>query len=198
MGKIIHGNRNFGYVPIVDNEGVKSFGTPVMLPGLVSVDMSVSQDDTTIYADNVEWCVGKGAKVREITAAFRYIPSAYLSYLGFKAMDNGGFTDTGIFPNHAIFFETGGEDCDTGETARKLHFIYSVKASEPSQESSTDEESIEAQELEVEYTAQTSDIAVDSDNEGVQYFFIERTAENAKLYDSFTTAIITPTSEIPE
>ena len=75
--------------------------------------------------------------------------------------------------------------------------MYNVKASEPNVESQTDEEDVEAQELEVSYNAQTSDFVRDIDGEGVQYFFIERTDENASLYDSFVNAIIMPTSEVP-
>ena len=197
MGKIIHGNKNFGFAPIIDNEGTKSFGTPTLIPGLVNTTIEVEQDDTNVYADDDVWCVAKGAKVRTAEAAFRYIPATYLQYLGFKQADNGGYSDTGVFANHCIFFETGGEDCDTGTTARKLHFLYNVKASEPNTESQTDEEEVEAQELSVSYTAQTSDFVKDADNVGVQYFFIERTEENAKLYDTFANAIILPTSEIP-
>ena len=197
MGKIIHGNKNFGFAPIVDNEGVKSFGVPQLIPGLVSATVEVDQENTNIYADDDVYCVTKGAKIRTATASFRYIPAAYLPYLGFKQADNGGFSDTGLFANHAIFFETGGEDCDTGVTAKKLHFLYNVKASEPNVESQTDEEDVEAQELEVSYNAQTSDFVRDIDGEGVQYFFIERTDENASLYDSFVNAIIMPTSEVP-
>lgn len=198
MGRIIHGNKNFGFAPIVTENDVKTFGTPTMIKGLVSVSIEVEQEDTNIYADDDVYCVSKGAKVRTATAAFRNIPAAYATYLGFKATDNGGFTDTGIFPSHCIFFETGGEDCDTGEKVKTLHFLYNVKASEPTQESSTDEEEVEAQELEVEYSATTSDFVVDADNEGVQYFFIERTPANYKLYDTFTSAVILPTSVVPQ
>lgn len=194
MGRIIHGNKNFGYAPIVVTDDVKSFGTPTMIKGLVSVSIEVEQEDTNIYADNEVFCVAKGAKVRTATAAFRNIPATYAQYLGFKATENGGFTDTGVFASHCIFFETGGEDCDTGEKVRRLHFLYNVKASEPTQESTTDEEEVEAQELEVNYTASTSDFVVDVDNEGVQYFFIDRTPANADLYDSFVSAVILPTS----
>lgn len=198
MGQIIHGNKNFGFAQILNNEGVKSFGTPVMIPGLVSATIEVEQEDTQIYADDTVYCVAKGAKIRTADVTFRNIPSAYATFLGFKSTANGGFTDTGIFPNHCIFFETGGENCEDGTKSRRLHFLYNVKASEPTQESTTDEEEVEAAELEVNYTAAESDFVADADGDAVQYFYIDRTEQNAKLYDTFKSAIITPTAEIPQ
>lgn len=197
MGKIIHGNKNFGFAPIISEQDVRSFGTPVMVPGLINATIEVDQEDTTIYADDASYCVVKGAKVRTATVAFRNIPAAYASYLGFKPTDNGGFTDTGTFATHCIFFETNEEDCEDGSSNPTLHYLYAVKGSEPTQESSTDEEEVEAAEIEVEYSAATSSFVVDVDNEYVQYFKITRTAENAALYDTFKTAVILPTSEVP-
>lgn len=197
MGKIIHGNKNFGFAPIVTTEDVKSFGSPVMIAGLVSATIEVDQEDTTVYADDASFCVVKGAKVRTATVNFRNIPAAYASYLGFKPTENGGFTDTGTFATHAIFFETNEEDCEDGTSSPTLHYLYAVKGSEPTQESETDEEDIEAQEIEIEYSAASSSFVIDADGEAVQYFKITRTPENAALYDSFKTAVILPTSEVP-
>lgn len=194
MGLIIHGNKNFGFAPITTSNDVTSFGTPVLIPGLVSMSIEVEQEDTNIYADDSVFCVAKGAKVRTATATVRNIPAAYLPYLGYLAQANGGFTDTGIFPAHCIFFETGGENCETGTTTRRLHFLYSCRASEPTQESTTDEEEVEAAELEINYSCTDSDIAVDSEGNKVQYFFIDRTEANKNLFDSFTTAVILPTA----
>ena len=81
MGVIVHGNKNFGYAPInVSEQGVYSFGTPVMLQGMVSSSMEVEQEDTNIYADDKTYCVIKGAKVRSIDIALRYIPSSYATF----------------------------------------------------------------------------------------------------------------------
>jgi len=197
MGQIIHGNKNFGFAPITTTGDTPSFGTPVMIPGLVSAEIEVDQEDTNIYADDVTFCVAKGAKVRTATVTLRNIPAAYVPLLGFVAQANGGFADTGTFANHCIFFETGGENCEDGTTSRRLHFLYSVKASEPTMESSTDEEEVEAAEIEIEYTATESSIAKDANGNAVQYFYIDRTEENARLFDSFTTAVILPTSTNP-
>lgn len=195
MGKIIHGNKNFGYVPIVDNgDNTFSFGTPVMLKGLVSVTAEVEQEDSNIYADDTTYCVIKGAKVRTAEVNLRYITPEYAQYLGYKLNDNGSLTDTGVFPNHCIFFETEEEDCETGDATTTLHYLYNVKASMPTLETSTDEESVEASEITVNYTALDSQIAVDDDDIAVQYMEITRTNANKTKYDAYTTAVILPTS----
>lgn len=194
MGKIIHGNRNFGFAPIASG----AFGTPVMIPGLVSMEVEVEQETTAIYADDMVFCNVKGAKVRTATAAFRNIPDAYATYLGFVAEANGMLVDTGTYAPHAIFFETTEEDCSTGTVTQTLHYLYNVIASEPTLETATDEEEVEAQEIEVEYNANTSTIALDANGNGVQYGKITRTEANATLYDTFQTAVILPTAAVGE
>ena len=189
---IIHGNRNFGYAPIVDG----AFGNPVMVSGLVNMTVEVEQETSSIYADNVVFCNVKGAKVRTATAGLRYVPAEYLEYLGFKQMQNDMLTDTGTYPNHCIFFETTEEDCSTGTVTYTLHYLYNVTGSEPTFESTTDEDEIEAQEIEVEYNAQSSTIALDEDGEGVQYAKITRTDENGAWYDSFKTKVLLPTDSV--
>lgn len=197
MGQIIHGNKNFGFAPILNNDNVYSFGTPVMMPGLVNATIEVEQDTTNIYADDTVYCKVKGAKARSATVSFRYIPKAYAEYLGFKENANGMLTDTGNFPSHCIFFETEEENCETGLATQTLHYLYNVQGSEPTHESATDEEEVEAVEIEVEYNAQDSSFVVDDYGAKLQYGYITRTTENATLYDTFKSAVILPTSIIP-
>lgn len=198
MGRIVHGNKNFGYAPINYDELTQtySFGAVTMIPGMVSSSMEVDQEDSSIFADDKTFCVIKGAKIRNLEVAFRNIPDSYAEYLGFKINDNGMLTDTGIFANHCVFFETEEEDCDTGEATTTLHYIYNVKGGEPSKESATDEEEIEAQEITVSYTAMESQIAVDDDGVPVMYAYVTRTDANKAKYDLFTTAVILPTDSL--
>ena len=192
MGKIIHGNKNFGYAPITETGGVYSFGTPVMVTGLVSATIEVEQESSSVYADDKEYCRVKGAKVRTATVTFRNIPASYAPFLGFVENDSGMLTDTGVFANHCIFFETEEEDCDTGLSTTTLHYLYNVQASEPTMESTTDEDEVEAAEIEVEYNASDSPFVVDDNGKAVQYGYITRTEENKTAYDAFTSAVIKP------
>ncbi len=196
MGRIIHGNKNFGYAPILSNDGVLSFGTPVMLPGMVSSTIEVEQEATNIYGDDKVYCVVNGAKVRTAEIVLRYINEEYAQYLGYKLNANGMLTDTGSFPNHCVFFETEEQDCDTGLSTRTLHYLYNVMASTPSKESATDEEEITAEEITVSYSANDSAFVVDDDGNHAQYGYITRTDENAEVYDNFINAVILPTTQL--
>ena len=194
---IIHGNKNFGYAPITSSgDSVITFGTPVLLKGMVGMEIEVEQETSNIYADDIVFCALKGAKVRTATGTFRYITPEYAQLLGFAKQANGMLTDTGNFPPHCIFFETTEEDCQTGTKAPTLHFLYNVIGSEPSFESATDEDEIEAQEIEVEYNATASSIATDSQGVGVQYAYVTRTEDNATWYDSFKTKVLLPKDSI--
>lgn len=196
MGKIIYGNQNFGYAPIVKSSNSYTFGAPVFLKGMVSANADVEESTTTTYADNVPYCVGSGAKVRSLTSTLKYISEAYAQFLGFKMNANGMLTDTGNKPNHCVFFETLEQDCETGEQTRTLHYFYNVTAKEPSLETSTVEEEIESADLEVEYDAIASTFVVDDEGKLVSYGKITRTDVNKNLYDSFTTTVILPTLPI--
>lgn len=194
MGKIVHGNKNFGYAPITVAGSVYSFGSPVLLPGMVSSSMEVEQSDTTIYADDRSYCTVKGAKARNIEAVFRYITSAYAEYLGYHVNTNGFVTDTGEFPNHCIFFESEEEDCDTGESTTTLWYIYNVKGSEPSRETNTDEEEVTPQDITVNYSASDSQFVVDDAGAYCQVGYITRTDTNKTTYDTFTSTVLLPTT----
>lgn len=195
MGKIVHGNENFGYAPILTDEyGNMSFGNPTMLPGMVSSSMEVTENQTTIYGDDVSYCVVNGAKARTLDIVLRYIPSAYAEYLGFHINANGMITDTGTYPNHCVFFEQVEEDCATGSVTKTLWYVYNVKGSEPSRETQTDEEEISAQELTVSYTSTNSAFVQDDQNVFVQVGYVTRTDANANAYDSFKTQVLLPTS----
>lgn len=194
MGVIIHGNEGFGFATI-NGGSSPSFGTPVFLPGMVSCEVEVDQETNTIYADNKAYCQLLGAKVRSATVSFRYISAEYAQLLGFKQNANGMLTDTGIHANHCIFFETVEENCEDSSETRTLHYLYNVKGGEPSLSTATDEDDIEAQEIEVEYSANDSSFVTDEDGKYVQYSYITRTEENAAWYDTFKQAVLKPTDE---
>ena len=196
MGRIVHGNKNFGYAPINVSDNVYSFGAPTMLPGMVSSSMEVEQTNTTIYADDKSYCIVKGAKARTLEAVFRYVTSAYAEYLGFHVNANGMVTDTGSFPNHCIFFETEEEDCETGESTQTLWYVYNVTGSEPSRPTQTDEAEVTPQDITVSYSANDSQFVVDDEGNYCQVGYITRTEENANVYDTFKTNVILPTSVI--
>lgn len=196
MGRIIHGNKNFGYAPINVTGSTYSFGTPVMLPGMVSSTMEVEQTNTPIYGDDKTYCNVKGAKARTVEAVLRYIPSEYAEFLGFHVNSNGMVTDTGTFPNHCIFFETEEEDCDSGESTTTLWYVYNVTGSEPTRETTTDEEEVTAMEITVSYNASDSQFVLDDSGAACQVGYVTRTEANKNTYDTFKTTVLLPTTAL--
>lgn len=197
MGKIIHGNQSFGYATInTTSPQAPVFTAPVMLPGMVSCEIEVDQEATKIYADNREYFSLLGAKARTATASFRHITTAYAELLGFKKNANGVMTDTAAHKPHCIFFETLEADSETGEETRTLHYLYNVTGKEPSFSSATDEDEVEAQEIEVEYECADSSFVKDDDENLVQYAYITRTEQNKNWYDTFKTKVLLPTDSL--
>lgn len=190
--KYVHGNRNCGYATIDTSGQTPVFNTPVMLPGMVNSSVEIDQDSEEIFADNKVWVSAKGAKVRSLEIAFRYLDPAYMALLGFKQAGNGIWTDTGTFVPHALFFEETVEDGETGDVTHKLHIFYNCTGSEPELETETDEDGIEAREITVSYSCLESTFVKDTDNEYCQYAWIERDDTNKTLYDTFQSAILTP------
>lgn len=197
MGKIIHGNRNFGYAEINVVGETATFGVPVMLPGIKSTSIEVEQSNKKVYADDIVFAILTGAKVRNAEVSVLHIPSTYAKLaLGMAEQANGMMVDTGSMKPHCIFFETTEQDTITGTEARTLHYLYEVVAKEPSKESATDEDEPDAIELKIPFEAKESIIAKDSNNKPVQYGYIVRTTENASLYDTFKQSVILPTDVV--
>lgn len=196
MGRIIHGNKSFGYADIITTESggvtTKSFGVPVMLPGMVSMEVELDSEAQNIYADDRSYCTIRGAKIRTATGAFRYIPAAYAAFLGYKQNASGMLTDTGLHKDHVIFFETEEYDDEQNIETRTLHYLYKANGGEPSRSSETDEDEVTAEEVEVEYNCTESDFVVDDDGKAVSYGYITRTEENKAVYDTFKTTVLLP------
>ena len=201
--KLIYGCQNFCAIPHVVSSNVRSLGTPVSLDsmGLVNVDPALTEEINTLYADNKKWASFPAAKEYAVKLAFRYLSALYVSYVGFKvSTSNGGISDSGNYPDHAICYESLEFDDETKTETRTLHYYYNVTAKRPTVALDTKQGNQQSDSalINIELTAEDCDFIFDEDGKKVAYFEITRTAENAALYDSFITAAILPTSEIPD
>ena len=198
--KIVYGCQNFCAMPIVEAQNQRSLGTPIDLSdmGLVNVDPSLTEEENKVYADNKLWARLKGNKEYTVPFSFRYLSARYVEYLGFKISEsNGGISDSGNYPAHAICYESLEYDDETSEETRTLHYYYNAVATQPQKSFATKEDTVEAAEIGVEFSCTNSDFIKDDDGKPVGYFEITRTTENAALYDNFKTAAILPTTELP-
>lgn len=196
-GRIIHGTDKIGYAFLNFTGENPVFENPVINEGAKSISIEVEESSKAVKADNKTYAIVAGAKVKTAEMVLLQLNEEYYQRaLGYKEHPNGMSTDTGGKEYHCIFFRTFEED-DQGVTP-VLHYLYKVKAKEPSIEYKTDEDEIEPAELTVPLTCAASEIAKDKDGVEVQYGFIKRTQKNAKLFDIFEEAIILPTDDVSE
>lgn len=169
---------------------------PSSFTGLRSVSFETTQDSQAFYADNVEHIRLSGAKATEGTITTYQIPKKFMTdHLGFKETSNGGLTDTGTQKNFIWqYIETVTDEF--GETARQLTVYYNVKASAPTAESATDEDSAEIKEIEIPCTASPNNLVKDADNNSVTYFQLRETSTNTALFTLAESQIILPTTAV--
>ena len=84
--KVEFGLSNIYYAPYEDGK----YGTPVHVPGAVSLSMDPTGDSSTFYADNIGYYVTRGASGKSGTITIARATVALLSdILGFETDENG-------------------------------------------------------------------------------------------------------------
>ena len=194
--RIEYGVKDIYYVPIEEGAGgVMTFGTPVELIGGKSFELEESVEDTNIHADDRVHITIPGTAVIEGTLTMLQLPESYYkTALGFKIEPNGMLVNTGVRKRHALMLTVTQLDGDTLEETPMLIICYSALAKRPKIASTTKEEETEANEIEIPYTFQSSDLALDSDGKEVGIGKLVKTATNKALFEKFKEAIILPTT----
>lgn len=138
--KVKFGLSNVHYAVISDNGGTISYGTPVALPGGVSLSLDQSGDSTNFFADNVNYFstfANQGytgsLEIAMITDDFK------TNVLGFVADTNGAlYEDASVTPKEfALGFQVQGDDKN-----RKV-WLYRCTCARPSLTADTKTETIE-------------------------------------------------------
>ncbi|MBC1377847.1 phage tail protein [Listeria innocua] len=189
-----HGTSYGAFAEINRDEqtGALTFGVPKPFTGLRSVSFETSQESSPFFADNREHLSLSGAPTTTGSLKTYQFSKDFLVYIGKKIMSNGGMTDTGSFKAFVWqFIETVTDEF--GNSYDELRIFYNVKASVPTAESVTDEDSVTLKEFEVPLTASQSSFVVDGDGTGVTEFTIRRTEANATLFDLAYEQVILPT-----
>jgi hypothetical protein len=199
--EVTHGTSYGAYAEIV--ESVAAPGTldttqvPNEFTGLRGVSFETTQESNPYYADNVEHIRLIGAKTIEGDITAYQIPKDFMTaHLGFKLASNGGLTDTGVMKNFIWqFIETVTDE--TGNEYRNLTVYYNVKASAPTAEAVTDEDSVEPKEFTIPCTASPNSLVKDTDGKAVSMFQVRETAENKQLIELAYNQIVLPTTAVP-
>lgn len=196
--EVTHGNAWGAWAKIeVDEAGDVTFATPQVFTGLRATNFETTQESNPFYADNQEHVRLSGASTTEGSLTVYQFPKAFLTaHLGKKEATNGMLLDTGAFANFAWqHIETVTDEF--GNEVEELHIWYNVKASAPTADSATDEDTAEAKEFEIPLTASPNNAVLDADGKTVANAVIRKTEANKALFDLAYTQIILPSTEVP-
>lgn len=136
--KIKYGIKNCYYaVATIANDGSATYGTPVALPGAVSISMDAQGERTPFYADNIEYWVSDFRNGYEGDLTLARLPDAFhKDVLGDVADTKGLLVEKStVNPTHfALMFQFEGDQQAT------RHVLYNCTASRPAITGNTKEE----------------------------------------------------------
>lgn len=136
-------------VTIGENNAV-TFGTPTAMPGAVSLTTEPSGETNNFYADNTIWWTGTANNGYTGTLTVANVPDFfYTQYLGMQVDDNGNLVETANDQQayFALLFQGEGDEKAT------RHAFYYAKATRPSSENTTQEDTIEPGTMALDFTA---------------------------------------------
>jgi len=142
--RIKYGLCNVYYAEItqLSTSNVPTYGTPVALPGAVSISLSPEGDTTPFYADNIEYYTSIANNGYSGTLELALIPDSFRTDILGETVDskNVMFEDAAATTTYfALMFQFEGDQNQT------RHVLYKCTAARPDVASSTKQSSIEAQ-----------------------------------------------------
>lgn len=134
--KVKFGLKNVHYAPLTVGEGGEiTFGTPVPIPGAVSLSMDAQGEQSTFYADDMAYYVTSANDGYKGTLEIALIPDSYRKDVLGETEDE---TDKVLVENvnaepkpHALLFEFNGDQ----KAVR--HVLYNCSATRPGVSGST-------------------------------------------------------------
>lgn len=160
--KIKYGIKNVYYaVATIAADNSATYGTPVALPGAVSMSLDPQGETNPFYADNIVYYTSVANNGYEGDLELAKLPDSFLKdVLGYAEDANDVLYEDANAPvvHFALMFQF------EGDTHARRHVLYNCVANRPTVSGSTKEESIEPQTESVTITATTVyNAAVDAD-----------------------------------
>lgn len=187
--KIKYGLKNIYYaIATIAADGSATYGTPVAVPGAVSLSMEPQGEYTPFYADNIVYWTGVSNSGYEGDLEMARFPDSFKrDVLGYIVSGNGLFVENANAPavHFALMFQFEGDEKAT------RHVMYNCTATRPAASGTTKTETVEPQTETVTITATTIYVeALDTDI--VKSETNESTA--TAVYDAWFEAVTMPTA----
>lgn len=151
--KIKYGLKSVYYATAtIATDGSATYGTPVALPGAVSLSMEPQGEMNPFYADNIVYYTSVSNSGYEGSLELAKFPESFLKdVLGYTVGSNGVlYEDANAGATHfALLFQF------EGDVSAKRHAFYNCTATRPGVSGSTKEATIDPQTETVDITATT-------------------------------------------
>ena len=179
--KVKYGISNVHYAKMtVANDGTISYGTPVAIPGAVSLSADPEGDTSPFYADNIVYYTSVSNNGYSGDLEVAMLPDSFLTdILGAEIDSNGAIFEANddTVSQFALMFQMD------GDKANRRVCYYNVTAQRPSTEANTTEDSKEPQTdtISITMAPRTTDKVVKC--------VMEKTEDNTAAYNGFFNAV---------
>lgn len=138
----------------VGTDGTVTMGTPMHIPGAVTLSLEPEGDNNDFYADNTKYWSGYSDNGFSGTLEMARFPDEFrTTFMGAKKLDDGGIADVKSAAKPAVYIAYQGE----GDKLSRREILYNVTLSGIKKESKTTEDSTEPE-------TESIDITVTGDN----------------------------------
>ena len=141
--KVKFGLKNCHYATVtLANDGTPTFGTPVAMPGAVSLSLDAEGENEPFYADDSVYYMVSDNNGYSGDLELALIPESFLTDIMHETEDSNGvlYENKDVEPEHfALLFEF------TGDQRKIRHCMYYCSATRPSVSGNTREDSTEVQ-----------------------------------------------------
>ena len=187
--KVRFGLSNVYYAPITVTGNTESYGTPVRIPGAVSLSLSLEgSDPSTFWADNIAYYVQAGANGGYSgTLTMAIVPDTFkVAILGEVVDDNGMQVELADADqkSFALMYEV------SGDADKKRYCFFNCTASRIAAGANTTSDSTDPDTQDLEFTAIGKDFEFDKETKSI----VKGSADSAATaYSTWFTAVPTPT-----